>query len=167
MFCRLCGKDIESNKELKHHLLSNHEMDLADYFRFCPSATKYCSRCKKELPLTEFYIDRRNRYGYRTRCVRCMRPEGEKSECPLCHRIFQRSAVVKHLKEHHGVSHLRVYPRYVKDKLCTRCNTVKPLGHFYRLRNGCYFSYCKQCNSDRRKSHSIGAVRNGGRMDLS
>lgn len=165
MFCRMCGKDTGSNDELRYHLLSNHEIAVTYYYRHYPNATKYCSGCKRELPLTEFYIDRRNTYGYRTRCVSCMRPKGEKSECPLCHRVFQRSAVVKHLKEKHGVSQLRVYRKYVKDKLCPRCNTIKPLGDFYRLRNGGYFSYCKKCNFHRRKIRSIGAIRRGIGMD--
>ena len=151
MLCRLCGKDIQSNKELKDHLLSNHEIDVADYYKLCPTAKKFCSRCKRELPLTEFYIDRSNRNGYRSRCIRCMRPEGEKSECPVCHRIFQRSAVVKHLREDHAISQIRAYRWYVKDKLCIMCNTIKPLREFYRLRNGTYFSYCKECNFHRRK----------------
>jgi len=46
----------------------------ADYFKRHPDATKYCSQCKKELPITEFYLIKPDRLdtelGVFTACVR-------------------------------------------------------------------------------------------------
>jgi len=153
MFCRMCGKETESNHELQSHLRSEHWMGLYDYYRYFPDATKFCNKCKRELPITEFYIDRHKTSGYRTLCIHCIRPEGEKRECPLCRRMFQWSALVTHLGEEHGIPSIHAYRRYLKGKRCPKCKKIKPLKNFYRLKNGGYFSYCDKCNSIRNREN--------------
>jgi len=154
MFCKMCGKDVQSNHELRSHLRSEHWMSLYDYYRYFPDATKFCNRCKRELPITEFNIDRHKTSGYRTQCIYCIHPEGEKRDCPLCHRVFSWSSLANHLKEEHEILPIDAYRRYLKGKRCPKCKTLKPLKDFYKLRNGKYFSYCKKCNSNRnRKNH--------------
>jgi len=168
MSCRICGINIPSNRELRLHLLIDHKVTLTDYYSYNPKATRYCSKCKRELPTSEFYVDRHNISGYRTQCIRCIHPKGNKSECPLCHRLFQESGAARHLKRDHGISLLCAYSRYLKGKRCPRCKTFKPLRAFYLKRNGTYFPYCKNCNSARKKcpgvSSSVGTVLKAGEM---
>jgi len=153
MFCRMCGESVQSNHKLRSHLRSDHWMSLYDYYRYFPEATKFCNKCKRELPITEFYIDRCKASGYRTQCIHCIHPEGEKRECPLCHRVFQWSSLANHLKEEHEILPIDAYRRYLKVRRCLRCKTVKPLKKFYRLKNGGYSSYCKKCNIDRNRKN--------------
>ena len=152
MLCRVCGISVKSNNEIKLHLESDHGVTLNDYYRCNPHATKYCNKCKRELPVTEFYIDRHNTSGYRTRCIRCIHPEGYKSECPLCHRVLHESAIVRHLKEGHGIAPRRAHREFIKRKRCPKCKTIKPLRDFYRKRDGGYHCYCKRCSLDRVKT---------------
>ena len=153
MLCRMCGESVQSNHKLQSHLRSAHWMSLYDYYRYFPDATKFCNKCKRELPITEFYIDRCKASGYRTLCIHCISPEGEKRECPLCHRVFQWSSLTNHLKEEHEILPIDAYRRYLKGRRCPRCKTVKPLKEFYRLKNGSYSSYCKKCNYDRNRKN--------------
>ena len=156
MFCEKCRKGIRSNLELRTHLLSEHAMTAAEYFRSYPGAQKFCSKCKRELPITEFFVDRNNRLGYRARCIHCMRPGGNKRECPLCHRIFQWVAVATHLQNSHGIRLEEGYGMYLKEKRCPKCGRAKSLDQFRRQRKGIspYFSYCSECNSDRLKTRT-------------
>ena len=155
MFCRICGISIESNNEIKLHLVLDHGVTLNDYYRCNPHATKYCNKCKRELPATEFYIDRHKTSGYRTQCIRCIHPGGHRSECPLCHRVLHESAIVRHLKEDHHIPPARAYREFVKRKRCPKCQTIKPLTDFYRKRDGAYYSYCKRCSIDRQKTFRL------------
>ena len=154
MLCRMCGKEIESNHKLQSHLRSDHWMSLYDYYRYFPDATKLCNKCKRELPITRFYIDQRKASGYRTQCIYCISPEGEKRECPLCHRVFQWSSVVNHLKKEHEILPIDAYRKYLKERHCPRCKTVKPLKKFYKLKNASFFTYCRTCVSDRNRKYS-------------
>jgi hypothetical protein len=153
VFCRMCGKRLESNKDLEPHLLWGHSVTLADYYGSHPEATKHCNKCNRELPIREFYVDRSKKSGYRTQCVNCIRPGGERRECPLCQRIFHPSGLVTHLKRVHGIKPSVAYRRYLGGKRCPRCKTMKPIREFYKLRGGGYSSYCKKCNSDRQKKY--------------
>ena len=151
MVCEICGESIRSNGELRIHLLSNHGVAPADYFKVYASAKKFCSKCKRELSVAQFFVDRSNQMGYRTRCINCLRPEGKKGECPFCHRIFLWAAVATHLKTNHGILLGDAYREHLKEKYCPRCGQLKPLINFYRLTNSTssYFSYCRACNTDR------------------
>lgn len=116
-----------------------------------PHTTKYCNKCKRELPITEFYVDRHKASGYRTQCIRCIHPGGYMSECPLCHRALHESAILRHLKEDHDIAPRRAYREVIKRKRCPKCQTPKPLKDFYRKKEGTYYSYCKRCSLDRVK----------------
>ena len=151
MFCRMCGKNVKSNNEIRLHLVLDHSVTLKDYYSCVPHATKYCNKCKRELPVTEFYIDRNKASGYRTQCIRCIHPEGYKSECPLCHRVLHESAIASHLKDDHGIALIRAYREFIKRKRCPKCQTINPLKDFYRKEDGTYYSYCKRCSLDRQK----------------
>ena len=153
MFCRMCGKEVESNLNLQSHLRSDHWMSLSDYYRYFPDATKVCNKCKKELPVTRFYFDRCKASGYRTQCIHCISPDGEKRECPLCHRLFKWSAVANHLQKEHQIRRIDIYRKHLKEKYCHRCKTVKPLRKFYKLKNGRFFPYCRECVSDRNRKY--------------
>jgi hypothetical protein len=153
MVCKICGKELVSNHHFLFHILSDHQVAPADYFKSYPDATKYCSQCRMELPIGEFYLDRNRLIGYRNRCVHCMRLGKRKDKCPLCHRVFQQSAIVKHLSDFHGILPIVSYQIFLKGKYCPRCNAVKPLDKFYRLKNDTqvYSDYCKDCNRERQK----------------
>lgn len=157
MRCKICDKPLSSNRELRSHLKAEHGMSPPTYFEEHPDATKYCSKCKNELPITQFFSDKSNTFGFRTRCVSCMRPEGKKRECPICHRIFQWSAIITHLRDEHGISPVDGYQEYLKGKYCPKCKTVKPLDDFSRLadENQVYQSWCKTCNVDRNVERAI------------
>ena len=155
MFCKICLREIESNSELRSHLQSDHSVNLIEYYRYYPNATKYCNKCKRELPITQFYVDRCNASGYRTQCITCICPGGERRECPVCHRILQFSSMVTHLKRDHGVRPIDAYRRYLKGRYCPKCKTVRPLKEFSRLKTGDYFSYCRKCNYDRVKRYLL------------
>lgn len=157
MLCMICGSELVSNRHLRNHVLMDHHLTWADYFKSHPDATKYCSLCKRALPIGEFYLDSNRPNGYRTRCIHCIHPDSRKEKCPLCHRVFQQSWVIHHLEETHGILPVVSYQIYLKEKYCIRCKTVRPLEQFYRLNNDIqsYSSYCRECNSDRiRKDRS-------------
>jgi hypothetical protein len=137
-----CGKRNRINHKLQSHLRSDHWMSLYDYYRYFPDATKLCNKCKRELPITRFYIDQRKASGYRTQCIYCISPEGEKRECPLCHRVFQWSAIVNHLRKEHEILPIDAYRKYLKERHCPRCKTVKPLKDFYNKE--CWFFHALQ-----------------------
>ncbi len=155
MLCQICGVSVKSNNEIKCHLLRDHGVTLRDYYSSNPHATKYCNKCKRELPVTEFHIDRSKTSGYRTQCIRCIYPEGHKSECPLCHRVLSESAIVNHLKQDHSIAHGRAYRELVKGKRCPKCDTIKPLKDFYRKKDGTFYSYCKRCSLERIKTFRL------------
>ncbi len=152
MLCQICGVSVKSNSEIKLHLLRDHGVTLRDYYSSNPHATKYCNKCKRELPVTEFYIDRNKESGYRTQCIRCIHPEGHKSECPLCHRVLTESAIVNHLKQDHNIARGRAHRELVKGKRCPKCDSIKPLKDFYRKKGNKYYSYCKRCSLERLKA---------------
>ena len=155
MLCKICGKELVSNRHLRSHILSDHCVTPTDYFKSHPDATKYCNQCKKELSIAEFYLDKNRPIGYRPRCIHCMHPGSRKHKCPLCHRVFQQSAVIKHLEHVHGILPVVSYRVYLKGKYCPRCRAVKPLGEFYRLNDGVqvYSAYCKGCNHERLRNY--------------
>jgi len=151
MQCEICHRAIGSNRELRNHLKYDHGMTPQIYYEKYPDATKLCSTCKKELPITNFFSDKSNNFGFRTQCVNCMHTEGRKRECPICHRLFQWSAVITHLKDVHNIPPIDGFEKYLREKYCPKCDEVKPLEEFYRLNddNLVYFSWCKRCNYDR------------------
>ncbi len=156
MLCRICGIAIKSNEELKLHVVFSHRIALEHYYKHNPQATKFCNKCGRELPITEFYVDRHKTSGYRTQCIRCIHPEGFVSTCPLCHRVLHESAIVTHLKEDHDVPPKRAYGLFVRRKRCPKCNTVKPLKDFYKSSDGeYYYSYCRRCSLDRQKASRL------------
>jgi hypothetical protein len=155
VLCKICAKTLTSNRSLGFHIVSDHQMTPTDYFKMYPDATKYCSRCKKELPIRDFFLDRDRPIGYRTQCIHCMRPGSKKSRCPLCHRLLQQSAMVTHLGSAHGILPIISYHIYLKEKYCPRCKAVKPLDQFYRLNDDvqAYSSYCRNCHRLRTKQY--------------
>ncbi len=153
VLCRMCGRHLESNGDLDRHLISDHSVTLQDYYGSHPEATRRCSKCHRELTITRFYVDRSTRSGYRTQCIDCLRPGAETRECPVCHRMFQPSGMVTHLKRAHGIRPSVAYREYLGGKRCPRCEAVKPLREFYKLRRGDYSAYCKKCNSDRQRKY--------------
>ena len=161
MVCKICGKELVSNHRFQSHILSDHQVAPADYFKSYPDATKYCSQCRRELLIGEFYLDRNGLIGYRSQCIDCMRPGMRKDKCPLCHRVFRQSAIVKHLADVHGILPIVSYQIFLKGKYCPRCKAVKPLDEFYRLKDDTrvYSSYCRNCNCGRQKK-----ARQKGRM---
>jgi hypothetical protein len=161
MICKICGKELVSNYHFLSHILSDHQLAPADYFRSYPDATRYCSQCKKELPICEFYKDSNRLIGYRSQCISCMRPGRRTDKCPLCHRVFQRSAIVKHLAHVHGILPIVSYELFLKGKYCPRCEALKPLDEFDRVKDDTrvYSSYCRDCNKERPKE-----VHQKGRM---
>jgi 5-methylcytosine-specific restriction endonuclease McrA len=149
--CLLCKVKIKSNQNLNRHLLLEHHISAKDYFVKYPNAYKYCSKCKDVKQVTNFLSDKSNNYGFRSQCIECMRPDGAKRECPVCNRTFQWSAVISHLLSEHNISTENGYEKYLKEKYCPKCNTVKPLESFSKLKDKSklYFSYCKDCNLER------------------
>ena len=155
MHCEICRKELVDNRDLRSHILFDHQLTPPDYFEKFPAATKLCSQCKRELPIGEFYLDRNSLFGYRTRCIHCMHPGSKKEKCPLCQRVFSQSAMVEHLKDIHGILPIVSYQTYLNGKYCPKCKTVKPVEQFYRLNSDSkvYSCYCKRCNYNRTKKY--------------
>ena len=155
VLCKICAKAFTSNRDFRSHIVSDHQMTMADYFKGYPDATRYCSQCKKELPIAEFLLNRNKSIGYRTQCIHCMRPGGNKSRCPLCTRLFQQSAMIRHLGDAHGILPIISYHVYLREKYCRRCEALKPLDQFYRLKDDVqvYSPYCRDCHRLRTKEY--------------
>lgn len=149
--CALCKVSLISNRSLAEHLTRDHRLSASEYFAQHPTANKFCSKCRQPLPITDFFVDQTNNYGYRAQCVNCMRPQAGKRRCPLCNRLFSWSAIVTHLKTDHAIPPVVAYHEYLKEKQCSKCNQVKSLDDFSRLQDEdqVYFSWCRACNMAR------------------
>lgn len=158
MLCLICNADVSSNVKLKAHLMQNHNMTPPEYFDQHPTASKICSKCKRERPITEFFKDQGNTYGYRAQCIHCMRTGGSKKSCPICGRTMQWAGIVTHMKNDHDISPVDAYNVYLKEKYCPHCKQYKPLTEFSPLENPdqAYFSWCKSCNFERNVVRSVG-----------
>ncbi len=158
MQCLTCHKLLDSNESLRSHLIREHCLTPVEYYETHPNGTKFCSKCRKERPITEFFKDKSNNFGYRAQCVYCMRGiEGHK-ECPICNRIFQWAGIVAHLKRDHYISPVEAYKVHLKEKYCPHCKQTKPLAKFSELENPqqVYFSWCRDCNVERGVKRAIG-----------
>jgi len=151
MVCRICGHQIDSNKALRNHLLKMHGQTPWEYYEKYPQGTKLCSKCKEERPISHFFKDQSNNFGYRTQCIFCMRGSSGKRQCPLCGRLFQWAGIVNHIKTEHGIPPKDAYEKHLREKFCQKCKKVKPLTEFSEMANEelAYFSWCKDCNIDR------------------
>lgn len=151
MKCVLCDAEFQSNGELKKHLSKHHDLDVKKYYLEHPQAEKYCSKCKKSLAIVYFLSDESNNYGYRAQCVHCMKPGKIQKPCPICNRLFRVSAIVNHMFSIHQISPEESYEKYLKEKYCSKCNEVKPLDAFSKLKDPkqVYFSLCRECNEER------------------
>ena len=149
--CALCKVSLTSNRSLVEHLSLGHQLLPSEYFAHHPTANKFCSKCRQPLPITDFFVDQTNNYGYRAQCVNCMRPQAGKRRCPLCSRLFSWSSIVTHFKTDHGIPPLVAYHEHLKEKQCSKCNQVKSLDAFSRLQDEdkVYFSWCRACNTTR------------------
>jgi len=158
MFCSICEASVLSNTDLKTHLLVKHGITPPEYFDRHPGASKICSKCNKERPITEFFKDQGNTYGYRAQCVHCMRADGSKKSCPICGRTMQWAGIVPHMKKDHNIAPVEAYNVYLKEKYCPHCKKYKPLTEFSPLKNleQVFFSWCKACNFERNVVRSIG-----------
>ncbi len=86
--------------------------------------TKVCSKCKIEKSVAEFHKNKN-------------RPSGVQSQCKPCRIEYERERTKNHTKV-----------RPPKNKQCTTCGEVKPIGEFYkhtRSRDG-HTWRCGQCN---------------------
>ena len=157
MLCLICNTDVSSNVDLKAHLMRKHNMAPPEYFDKHQSASKICSKCNKERPITEFFKDQGNTYGYRAQCIHCMRTDGSKKGCPICGRIMQWAGIVPHMKKDHNISPADAYNVHLKEKYCPHCKQYKPLTEFSPLENQeqVYFSWCKSCNFERNVVRSV------------
>jgi len=91
------------------------------------SPMKVCRVCKVELPTENFGVDMCKKDGLRSYCRECDRK----------------------LARERGERTKSRPKKYVEEKYCHRCKTVKPRGMFYqsnRILDGLYI-YCKDCTS--------------------
>ena len=157
MKCEICGETLASNRDLLGHLRVKHAIDPIAYYEANPTAEKFCSKCKKSLPITNFLSDKSNNYGYRTQCITCMKPDGANRMCPVCSRVFKWSAVINHMKVDHGIPPKEGFNKYLKEKYCPKCKQVKKLDHFAKLQDPekVFFSWCNECNMERNIARNI------------
>ena len=101
-------------------------------------ATKTCPKCKKTLPLSKFYSNKRN-------------PDGRASYCAECGRAIKREADKRHaLKNAERRAPIQLY------KKCTTCLKTLPTTEFYNAKNtkDGKQSCCIQCTKNSfKKSH--------------
>ncbi len=92
--------------------------------------SKTCSMCKKELPVSFFFLHTINRDGLRYECKECSR---EKK------RLYKEK--VKFLKLHPELKPKEGH------KICTRCKEEKPFSNYTPSKNskGCLRAQCKEC----------------------
>lgn len=89
-----------------------------------PIKTAFCNKCGVEKSVNLFYREKRKKSGYNPTCKDC-----------LCQ--YKKDLIEKNQKKN----------SFVKEKVCTKCNTLKSVNEFHRqaLGEGGRSSQCKEC----------------------
>jgi hypothetical protein len=157
MKCEVCSFEIGSNRELLKHLKSEHDMTAPVYFKENSNAVKFCSKCREAKEISNFLVDKGNNYGHRAQCIECMKPGGNNRPCPICNRVMRWSAIITHMRDEHEIPPESGYFDYLKEKLCPKCNMVKSLNSYAKLKDSekVFFSYCNDCNLERNIARNV------------
>ena len=131
---------------------------------------KFCSGCRIEKSLSEYYLNRGRSDGVQVYCKECFRHPEQRiprepkqtethKRCPKCERWKEKSEF--HVSRYHGVvsycrscenkTDRRFLPFDATEKRCTQCKLVKSLDAFHHRsrRDGThgYQPKCKACRS--------------------
>ncbi|WP_110954770.1 helix-turn-helix domain-containing protein [Anaerosinus massiliensis] len=115
--------------------------------------TKKCTGCGKELPISEFHKCKATKDGLQYHCKHCVRitTREYRHSHPEKTRQFNETAYLR--RNHMIVEDLALLPR--KEKECTQCKRVLPLGEFYKnrsTRDG-LLTKCKKCINDNDRAY--------------
>lgn len=115
-----------------------------------PVATKVCSRCGRELPITEFGRHSRTKDGYHPLCKACL-SEQNKGHNPRRAWKKAESALEDGKPKRRGRA--SAHPDYIDEETgqemhwCSHCKQYKPTDRFNKNRANAsgLESYCKEC----------------------
>jgi hypothetical protein len=119
--------------------------------------TKVCTKCKQELPLSAFGIDRRSKSGITCQCSACLYDAiVAYRESTRYRDRYNRRKIAKALESDQ-------IARGVKT--CTQCHLELPLASFRRKKNGRYnkLPECRKCESIRDAAKNKEVDRHGSR----
>ena len=130
-----------------------------------------CNSCLKEKNLSEFNKDKSGKDGYRGKCRDCtkntepafIKPRvltGELAVCKACNLekdtcyfSFNKKRNKLHSKcidcSRKGVP---IIKERISEKVCKSCGIMKAIENFYEVRENNYFSSCKKCTSEVKKT---------------
>jgi len=104
----------------------------AERLALVPEGFKFCSKCDKDKPLSEFHKNKKAKFGVNHICKECLRSfEVKEKEA--------RFALVPE-----------------GFKICTQCNKERPLTEFSKQKNGRFgcSSICKECKYNKTKEYN-------------
>lgn len=132
---RLEGVDVEAERAARRAHPKRRYVRKSEL----PEGKSYCCKCKRMLPVEEFYLS--SEKGYQRLCKACNREAGRKYYLRKKEeRLLARESTPPK-------------PKPVKlTKVCCRCKIEKPLTEFYRSDDK-YMSICKECDKLRRREH--------------
>lgn len=110
------------------------KLGIKKYKETLPEGYKRCSKCKKILPINEFYINKNRNKPY--------------SNCKSCDRKRNKMYLEKKLnKNKTKINNNSTIT--IKEKKCAKCGKILSIDNFGKRRNNNGFqSYCKQCERE-------------------
>jgi hypothetical protein len=130
--CRSCGAHMPTGHCKPCYAKTHPKSKRLSRLRMRATGQQDCSRCRRKLPLTQFYR-RADRNGYSSQCRTCC-------------------ATVQQPKRYKGVFLTHVQRQELaalNQRYCPKCKSEKPMGAFGRATNrpGNVDSYCRACRN--------------------
>jgi hypothetical protein len=97
--------------------------------------TKICSKCKRELPLSEFHADKRKKHGVGSECRDCKKKYRQKNKGKLMltqkeRRIKKKAELSPQVKAWNAVYYALKTGKIIKSDKCEICGRVENIqGH--------------------------------------
>ena len=92
------------------------------------TGTKICSRCKRELPLDQFYASTTAKDGYRPQCIECSKLSSKEAQQRKRERDAQAKEAVTELKQDKSYRKLTLAE---KKQLLLKLRSDKPLSAYH------------------------------------
>jgi len=92
------------------------------------TGTKICSRCKRELPLDQFYTSATTKDGYRAQCIECSKLSSKETQQRKRERDAQAKEAMAELKQDKSYRKLTLAE---KKQLLLKLRSDKPLSAYH------------------------------------